>query len=252
MTDFPHHHSKTERQAFFATQLNWLQGSEAIITARDVKDTLYTGLPQQLGGTEDKWSPEHILLAALSSSFMNTCMAYTRKMEVTVTHFDCEAAAQLELDEEHYGRLHIHLWPRLYIRHAAEMEKAQQVLLKAQQHCIVANAIKEPVTWHAQVLHDTRPARYAEPGKKRHYFSPMEAKEIGDRLGIDWNLYRLEEFRRGLEVEMEHGTDISETNITHDDVFTTAKIAWAHLHEIPDYYTRLIAMEEQAEKGIKN
>lgn len=74
-----------------------------------------------------------------------------------------------------------------------------------------------------------------------------EAKTIGDQLGIDWNKVRLEEFSDGLNVEFEHGTRFPETNVTNDDTMLTGKIAWAHLKEFPDYYTRLEKMEREAE-----
>jgi hypothetical protein len=77
-------------------------------------------------------------------------------------------------------------------------------------------------------------------------FTKEEAKEIGDQIGIDWNTYNLEQFRMGLAVEMEHGDHDPETNVTNSDPIITGKIAWAHLKEIPDYYTRLRKMEEEA------
>ena len=78
-------------------------------------------------------------------------------------------------------------------------------------------------------------------------FTTEEAKVIGDKLDIDWSKFDVEQFRMGLEVESEHGTHDSETNITNDDLNITGKIAWAHLKEIPDYYTRLAKMESEAE-----
>jgi uncharacterized protein DUF6064/uncharacterized protein DUF5661 len=80
---------------------------------------------------------------------------------------------------------------------------------------------------------------------KRHFSAP-EARTIGARLGIDWRKIDLEQFRRGLEVELEHGAREPQTNVTNDDLDLTAKIAWAHLKEIRDYYTRLDAMETAA------
>jgi hypothetical protein len=76
------------------------------------------------------------------------------------------------------------------------------------------------------------------------------AKFVGEQIGIDWNTVRfdIEEFARGLVVEMEHGRTNTRTNVTDDDVFVTGKIAWAHLNEYPDYYTRLDTMERDAEK----
>lgn len=77
-------------------------------------------------------------------------------------------------------------------------------------------------------------------------FSIEEARAIGARLGVNWRLIDPEQFRRGLEVELEHGAHDPETDVTRNDADLTGKIAWAHLKEIPDYYTRLDAMEAGA------
>jgi hypothetical protein len=77
-------------------------------------------------------------------------------------------------------------------------------------------------------------------------FDTAEAKQIGDEIGIDWNVVDLEQFRQGLGVEMEHGVD-PVTDVTGGDPLLTGKIAWAHLNEFPDYYTRLGKMESEAE-----
>ena len=79
-------------------------------------------------------------------------------------------------------------------------------------------------------------------------FTLEEARAIGERIGIDWGKgdVDLEQFRAGLSVELEHGSLDPATDVTHDDEATTAKIALAHLREIPDYYTRLAEMEQSA------
>ena len=86
-------------------------------------------------------------------------------------------------------------------------------------------------------------------GNKRE-FSAQEAREIGMQLGLDWTKIDLEQFRRGLEIELEHGARDPETNVTGDDPLLTGKIAWAHLKEIGDYYTRLDKLEAEAEGKI--
>ena len=78
-------------------------------------------------------------------------------------------------------------------------------------------------------------------------FTPEQAKAIGAKLGIDWSKYDVEQFRYGMDVELEHGTVDPNTNVTSDDPLTTGKIALAHLNEFPDYYTRLEKLEEEAE-----
>jgi hypothetical protein len=79
-------------------------------------------------------------------------------------------------------------------------------------------------------------------------FTYTEAREIGEELGIDWSDFDVEQFRMGLDVELEHGMTDPDTDVTGDDAITTGKIALAHLNEFPDYYTRLKKMEEEADK----
>ena len=83
-------------------------------------------------------------------------------------------------------------------------------------------------------------------------FTPEEAKEIGEQLGVDWSKFDLEQFRYGMDVELEHGLRDPQTNVTNNDPLLTGKIALAHLNEFPDYYTRLKKMEEEAENFWKN
>ena len=79
-------------------------------------------------------------------------------------------------------------------------------------------------------------------------FTAEQAKQIGNQLGIKWDEFDVEEFRCGLDVELEHGTKTSTiTNVTNNDPLMTGKIALAHLMEIPDYYTRLDEMEKIGE-----
>ncbi|MET0939512.1 MAG: DUF5661 family protein [Gaiellaceae bacterium] len=80
-------------------------------------------------------------------------------------------------------------------------------------------------------------------------FTTNDARSVGERLGIDWatSAFDLEQFRAGMDVELEHGTRDPDTDVTGDDPLLTGKIALAHLRELPDYYTRLARMEAEWE-----
>jgi hypothetical protein len=73
-----------------------------------------------------------------------------------------------------------------------------------------------------------------------------EARRVGDLLGMDWRIYDLEQFRHGMDVELEHGSRDPQTDVTHDDPVLTGRIALAHMKEFPDYYERLSRMEAEA------
>ena len=86
----------------------------------------------------------------------------------------------------------------------------------------------------------------------RTAFTAEEARRIGEQIGIDWASapFDVEQFRSGMDVELEHGLHDPSTNVTDDDALVTGKIALAHLNEFPDYYTRLERMEEQAKREL--
>lgn len=90
------------------------------------------------------------------------------------------------------------------------------------------------------------------PSKKD--FTPKQAKEISTKLKINWSKvkYNLEQFRHGMNIELEHGKVNKNTNVTNDNPLMTGKIALAHLNEFPDYYKRLDKLEASAEKFWKN
>ncbi len=83
-----------------------------------------------------------------------------------------------------------------------------------------------------------------------HRFTSEEARRIGEEIGIDWatSPFDVEEFRAGMDVELEHGLHDPDTNVTDDDPHVTGRIARAHLNEFADYYTRLEKMEEEAKR----
>jgi Protein of unknown function (DUF5661) len=85
-------------------------------------------------------------------------------------------------------------------------------------------------------------------------FTVEEARSIGEQIGIDWATapFDVEQFRMGIDVELEHGLHDPQTDVTGSDPIVTGKIALAHLKEFPDYYTRLRVMEQEAEQAARN
>ena len=80
----------------------------------------------------------------------------------------------------------------------------------------------------------------------KEHFTAEEAKEVGEKIGIKWDKFDVDQFQRGMDVELEHGTRDLKTNVNNNDPIMTGKIALAHLNEFPDYYDRLKEMEEKA------
>jgi uncharacterized protein DUF5661 len=86
---------------------------------------------------------------------------------------------------------------------------------------------------------------------ERTSFTADEARQVGESIGIEWATapFDVEQFRMGMNVELEHGLHDLQTNVTDSDSLVTGKIALAHLKEFADYYTRLERMEEEAKRA---
>lgn len=104
--------------------------------------------------------------------------------------------------------------------------------------------------------------------KLPEYVTPDEVKRVCKELGLrDWSEITepvvseeeaatilgivnttsmdipLEDFRKGLEVELEHGTRFDDANVTNNHPVLTGKIVIAHLKETMDYYKRIDVAE---------
>jgi len=115
---------------------------------------------------------------------------------------------------------------------------------------VVGLGVLGVIAWYLYGAFKNRePSRMARNIRGQMYPLYM-ARKVGERIGINWLTadFPVEQLARGIVVEFEHGTVDPRTDVTDDDVLMTAKIAWAHLNEFPDYYDRLDDMEYEAEK----
>ena len=69
-------------------------------------------------------------------------------------------------------------------------------------------------------------------------FTNIEILEVAKKLGINFDKFNFDDFKRGIIVELEHGLVNIKTNITNNNLEKTAKIALAHLNEFPNYYNK--------------
>ena len=116
----------------------------------------------------------------------------------------------------------------------------------------------EEVIYELATEHADEDDNEDEDGKEKSD-GPVDLDEesvraIGEEIGIDWDEVNFDpkQFLMGINVEFEHGTKTPETNVTDDDIIATAKITWAHLKEIDDYYYRLKKMEDGAKNKTDN
>ena len=109
---------------------------------------------------------------------------------------------------------------------------------------ILLTRLKEQINWVDRFAESF--SHHLPPVKTS--FTTEEAIDIAKALCLDFGKEQFdnEQFRMGLDVELEHGRIHCLTDVTGDDPILTGKTALAHLMEFPDYYTRLKKLEDEA------
>ena len=85
-------------------------------------------------------------------------------------------------------------------------------------------------------------------------FSDKEIMMVAKYLNIDFSKFPFDDFKRGINIELEHGRENMNTDVTDDDLIKTAKIALAHLNEFPNYYNKdygLLVFEDFLKSKLK-
>ena len=146
--------TKTDKhQYFFEVELSLTEGRKGILTAKDVQGLIEIGTaPEFRGGIPDIWTPEHLFLGALSSGYLTTYMAIAEKRNLKVKHITCGSIGQINLYESHLEFTSINLYPKIYIESENDIAAANEILLSAYMHCIIANSVKPLLINHGEVI----------------------------------------------------------------------------------------------------
>jgi organic hydroperoxide reductase OsmC/OhrA len=146
--------SKTAaHQYYFEVELKRKAGRIGTLSADDILEVITVSTPPAFtGGVAGMWSPEHLFLSSLCSCLMATYLAFAEKRKLDVAHFECNAIGQVELVEGHLEFTTVNLFPKVFVHSEGDIAIANEILLKAYAHCIIANSIKSHLVHHGEVL----------------------------------------------------------------------------------------------------
>lgn len=142
------------KTAVFEVQLNWLSDDKGVLSAIDVKGVLPVATPIVFGGKGNDWSPEHLLLGALSSCFMSTYLSFAKKFRFQIVRMECNATGSIEPVDGRLRFTMINIFPKVYIANYDYMSKAKLALEKAEEYCLVSNSISAKIECTGDVIEE--------------------------------------------------------------------------------------------------
>ena len=141
----------------FEVKLDWFTKQQGVLSADNIPETIEVATPPAFGGTGNWWSPEHLFLAAISSCFMTTYLAFANKFRFSIIDFTCNVAGEIGFVSGKYQFTRINVYPVVYVPDEALTETAKKALQKTQEHCLISHSVSATLVYHPEVRIGERP-----------------------------------------------------------------------------------------------
>ena len=129
----------------------WTSGRTGIAKSRSSPNAIHFTAPKSFGGLEGRWTPEELLLAAISGCFTTTFRTIVSKAESDFTDLEVEAAATMRKVQSGYMFTEIVLRPLLKIADPEQVERAMDLLNRAARLCLVSRTLDTPLRFEPKV-----------------------------------------------------------------------------------------------------
>jgi len=145
----------------------WSSGKSGLAKSDATPTAIHFAAPPQFGGLEARWSPEDLLLCALASCFTTTLRSLAEYSRFEYADLQVEASGTVCKVESGYAFQEITLRPTLIVSSQEERPRANRLLDKAKQLCLISRAIAVPQAFEPRVevktanveVADTSPVR---------------------------------------------------------------------------------------------
>jgi peroxiredoxin-like protein len=133
---------------YYEVDLDWQSDRKGKIRSPVLNQTIEVATPPEFPkGIAGIWSPEHLLVAAVSSCLMTTFLAIAENSKLEFASFTCNANGKLEKIDGKFMISEIVLRPELIIKNESDKEKALKVLEKSEAACLISNSVRSKIVF---------------------------------------------------------------------------------------------------------
>ena len=142
-----------EVHSTYPFSVRWLEGKRGLASAPDGLPDIEVASPPQFGGVAGCWTPEHLFVGAATTCWLTTFLAYAERSRLELVAVEAAGEAIVERGDDGKVSLpRIVLRPRVTIRREEEREKADKMIRKAEETCLIARAMRATVELEPEVL----------------------------------------------------------------------------------------------------
>jgi peroxiredoxin-like protein len=129
----------------------WTSGRTGIAKSDTTPIAIHFSSPPEYGGLEGRWTPEDLLLAALTGCFTTTFRAIASNAQFEFTDLEVEAVAMVHKVGSAFYFDDIEIRPTLKIGNLENCDRALALLDRAEISCLISRAVDFPLRFQPQV-----------------------------------------------------------------------------------------------------
>ena len=129
----------------YKTSLKWIERKIGMLSSPGKPD-MQVATPPEFKGHEGIWSPENLFVASVNICVMSTFLAFAERAGLAFVAYDSEAEGRVELVDGKLQVTSITLTPRVTVQSSGDVEKAKDILKKAEANCLISNSVKSHIT----------------------------------------------------------------------------------------------------------
>ena len=128
----------------YKAKTTWTSARRGLLSAVE-KPNIVVGSPPEFKGEPDVWSPEELLVGSVNTCIMLTFLSLAQARGLTPAAYESEAEGLLENVEGKYRITEVTVRPHITVNGEAELERAREIIERAEAECFISNSVKSTV-----------------------------------------------------------------------------------------------------------
>jgi len=124
----------------------WVVAKRGIVSGENVPQSIEFSAPPEFGGEAEMWTPEHLLLAAVSTCFVLSFRAIAEFSKFDVVALEVTVEGKLSREEGGYRFTEVKIVPVLSLSRDEERERGIKLLYKAERACLVSRSLNSKIS----------------------------------------------------------------------------------------------------------
>jgi peroxiredoxin-like protein len=130
----------------------WTEHTRGIVEAEGIPRTINFAAPPEFGGEPGLWTPEHLLLASVSTCYVATLRAVAEASKVQFHSLELTVEGTIEKQEGGFRFTRVLLRPIIAILKEDDRERMGRLLEKAERVCLVTRSLSCTTLLEAKIL----------------------------------------------------------------------------------------------------